>query len=87
MDITFVNHATPKVTALGTISFQAIVDGDYLWCEISFEALRDHFGATAMEKNALLHAFHAGRSKIEQAARKHLEASNGRPVLLRTVDF
>ncbi len=41
MDITFVNHTTPKVTALGTISFQAIVDGDYLWCEISFEALRD----------------------------------------------
>jgi Protein of unknown function (DUF1488) len=87
MEIDFPNSVMPKVTALGTVSFQASVDGDYLWCEISCEALRDHFGALSMDANDLLHAFHTGRIRIEQAARRHLESNGGRPVLLMVVDF
>jgi hypothetical protein len=37
MEIKFVSHAMPKVTAMGTVSFQAIVNDQYLWCEISRE--------------------------------------------------
>jgi hypothetical protein len=87
MDIAFVNHVLPKITAMGTISFQAIVDSEYLWCEISVEALRDHFKALSMEKNDLLHAFHTGRATIENMARQRLEENDGRPILLMTVDF
>jgi hypothetical protein len=87
MEITFVSHAMPKVTAMGTVSFQAIVDSQYLWCEISWEALRDHFYARSLEKDDLLDAFHIGRAKIEQTARQHLEAIDGHPVLLMTTDF
>jgi hypothetical protein len=77
----------PKVTAMGTVSFQTTVDGEYQWCEISREALRDHFGALSMDANDLLHAFHTGRARIEQAARRNLESNGGRPVLLMMVDF
>jgi hypothetical protein len=87
MEILFHNMVMPKVTAMGTVSFQASVDGEYLWCEVSCDALREHFGARSMDDNNLLHAFHSGRSRIEDAARKHLEANGGHPVLLMIVDF
>lgn len=87
MEIQFLNMVMPKVTAMGTVSFQANVDGEYLWCEISCEALREHFGARSMDVNNLLHAFHSGRAKIENAARRHLEANGGHPVLLMIIDF
>jgi len=35
----------------------------------------------------LLQAFYAGRSRIEEAARRHLEANGGHPVLLMAVNF
>jgi hypothetical protein len=87
MQIAFPNLVMPKVTAMGTVSFQSTVDGDYLWCEISCEALRIHFGAKSMEESELLHAFHYGKSKIEQVARRYLEVNGGRPVMLMVVDF
>lgn len=87
MDIDFPNMVVPKVTAMGTVSFQTRVDGEFLWCEISCEALRDHFGALSMDENDLLHAFHTGRERIENAARRHLESNGGRAVLLMVVDF
>jgi hypothetical protein len=87
MEIQFLNMVMPKVTAMGTVSFQTTVDGEYVWCEVSCEALREHFGAGSMEPNNLLHAFHSGRAKIEDAARRHLEASGGHPVLLMITDF
>ncbi len=87
MKINFTDTVMPKVTAMGTVSFQARVDGEYLWCEISCEALRDHFGARSMDGNDLLHAFHTGRAKIECTARQHLEFSGGRAVLLMVADF
>jgi hypothetical protein len=87
MEINFPNAVMPKVTALGTVSFQAHIDGEYLWCEISVEALRVHFGAGSMDGDELLNAFHRGRESIEQVARRYLESNGGRAVLLMVVDF
>jgi hypothetical protein len=87
MEIEFPNSIRPKVTALGTVSFQARVDGEYLWCEISCEALRVHFGARSMDGDDLLNAFDFGRTRIELVARRFLESNGGRAVLLMLVDF
>jgi hypothetical protein len=87
MEIKFSDLVMPKITAMGTVSFQTIVDGEYLWCEISCEALRVHFGAGSMDENDLLYAFYSGRARIEQAARTYLESNGGHPVLLMVVDF
>lgn len=87
MQIDFPKVVLPKVTALGTVSFQARVNGEYLWCEISREALRVHFGAGSMQDDELLMAFCRGKHRIEQAARHHLELDGSRAVLLMVVDF
>lgn len=87
MEIDFPNQVMPKVTALGTVSFQARVGGEYLWCEISREALRVHFGAGSMEDDELLKAFHLGRSRIEQAARQCLELNRGGSIMLMVGNF
>lgn len=87
MIIEFPNLTAPKITAMGTISFQAKIDGEFIWCEISFEALQYHFGGNPKAGNDLLQAFKYGRSKIENAARHHLEENGGHPVLLMAVDF
>ena len=87
MEIDFPNLVMPKLTAMGTVSFQAKVDGEFIWCEISCEALRDHFGALSMDGNDLLHAFHTGKARIEEAARRDLESNGGHPILLTAFDF
>lgn len=87
MDISFPDMVKPKVTAMGTVSFQTLVEGEYLWCEISCEALRDHFGAKSMEGHDLLLAFHTFKADIHQAARDFLRINGGRPVLLMSVNF
>jgi hypothetical protein len=87
MKIDFPNLIMPKVTAIGTVSFQARIDDEFIWCEISFEALVDQFGAISVSSDDLLHAFHNGRAKIEETARRQLEAGGGRPVLLTVADF
>lgn len=87
MQIEFPHLTAPKVTAMGTVSFQAKVDGEFIWCEITFEALQHHFWGAPRAGNDLLQAFHSGRSRIEEAARQHLEANGCHPVLLMAVDF
>ena len=87
MDIDFPSMVMPKVTAMGTVSFQARVDGEFLWCEISCEALCTHFGARSTTGNDFLHAFHTGRRRIEETARRGLESNGGRALLLMSVDF
>jgi hypothetical protein len=87
MHIEFLNQVMPKPTAMGTVSFQVLVDGEYLWCEISCEALRAHFGALSTKEEDLLYAFHTGRAKIEETTRCCLEENGGRAVLLMMVDF
>jgi len=87
MEISFPNLVMPKVTAMGTISFQTLVDGDYMWCEISCEALRDHFGAISMNGDDLLYTFHMFKMEILEKARYFLEDNGGRPVLLMVTHF
>jgi hypothetical protein len=87
MQIDFPNLCLPKVTAMGTVSFQCRVDGEYVWCEISFEALRHHFGAKSTRETDLLNAFHRGKSRIEGVALRHLEDQGGRAIMLMATDF
>ncbi|MET3107334.1 hypothetical protein AAKU67_002183 [Oxalobacteraceae bacterium GrIS 2.11] len=87
MEISFPNLVMPKLTAMGTISFQTLVDGEYLWCEISCEALRDHFGAVSMDRNDLLVTFHKFKEEIQQVARQCLEIDGGHPILLMAANF
>jgi hypothetical protein len=85
--IEFPNLTAPKITAMNTISFQAKIDGEFMWCEISFEALQRHFCGGPVADSDLLQAFIFGRSAIEDVARRHLEANGGHPVLLMAADF
>jgi len=87
MEISFPNLVMPKVTAMGTISFQTMVDEEYIWCEISFEALRDHFGAPSMEGNDLLLTFHNCKAEIYQTTRDYLKINGGRPLMLMAANF
>lgn len=87
MVIEFPNLTPPKITAMGTISFQAKIDDEFIWCEISFEALQHHFVRNPNTGNDLLQAFKYGRGRIEEAARQHLEENGGHPILLMAVDF
>jgi hypothetical protein len=87
MEISFPNLVKPKLTAMGTISFQTLVDGEYMWCEITCEALRDHFGAVSMDENDLLYTFFTFQPDIQSVARHCIEIDGGSPVLLRAVNF
>ena len=51
-----------------TVAFLAKINGIDATCEISGEALRDHFGAKSMVGSELLIAFEANRGLIESAA-------------------
>jgi len=61
-------HTTAECTYTGTVSFIAIVDGTEVVCEISPEALEDHFGATHTDRSYLLTAFERHRAEIESVA-------------------
>jgi hypothetical protein len=85
--IEFPNLIAPKITAMGTVSFQVKVNEEFIWCEISIEALRHCFSHGPLAKNDLLQAFHSGRKQIEHVARQYLEENQGHPVLLMISDF
>ncbi len=87
MEIVFCNKVLPKVTTLGTVSFQVIIDDNYLWCEISCEVLYKRFNALSMEESDLLDAFHWHKSEIERTAHKYLRENDGHPILLMLADF
>ncbi|RQS26809.1 MULTISPECIES: DUF1488 domain-containing protein [unclassified Burkholderia] len=55
-----------------TVSFAALVDGVEIACEISGEALTDHFAASSMRGADLVAAFEAHRPEIEAVARVFL---------------
>jgi hypothetical protein len=63
-------HSQPTITANATLSFDAVVDGQNETCEISFEALRDHFGAASERPQDLLAAFMRGKIRIHEIARR-----------------
>jgi hypothetical protein len=79
-------NQNPVVTSNRTVSFQAVVAGTMVECAISFEALRDHFGATTNKSPDLIRAFISGKKDIFNAAKKKFPNSAGRCLLVST-DF
>lgn len=70
-----------------TVVFHALVDGEFVSCEISEEALHDHFGAKTNRADELVACFEAGRDCIHEVARRRLTVDAGRKCLLVTADF
>ncbi|WP_395060852.1 DUF1488 domain-containing protein [Paraburkholderia silvatlantica] len=71
-----------------TVAWPAEVDGEQITCEISTEALMDHFGATSMDRANLEAAFTNHRVTIENRARRLIRArAMGGRCLLVTADF
>jgi len=58
------------ITPNATVSFDAIIGGQNEACEISFEALKDHFGASSDKHHDLLAAFIGGKTRIHEIARQ-----------------
>ncbi|CAN5357686.1 hypothetical protein BH11PSE11_BH11PSE11_20040 [soil metagenome] len=79
--------AMPKVTAMGTVSFQLKTGHTIASCEISSEALKVCFGARSMSAEHQLDAFHRSHKAIEEVARQQLELCGGFPVRLLVTDF
>ena len=55
-----------------TVAFPAQLNGIDGTCEISTEALQDHFGATSFKGEDLIKAFETNRTAIEVVARVKL---------------
>jgi hypothetical protein len=87
MDIRFLPDAPDYRDANLTIEFAALVDGRRVPCAISVEALEDHFGVESYDSAGWIHAFDAGRPRIEAVAREHLRVTDGKPVLLKSGHF
>lgn len=61
---------TPSVyTPNNTVAFTAQINGVDVICEISAEALEDHFGARSARGTDLVAVFEANRPAIEAVAR------------------
>lgn len=71
-----------------TVAFSALVNGVEVSCEISEEALSDHFGAAGHTGKDLVAAFEKHRAQVEAVARVKLPARAplGRCLLVST-DF
>lgn len=78
----------PKYTPNTTVAFDAVIDGVRVSCEISEEALEDHFGATSTTQVELIRAFKTHRIVIEAVARIKIpqRLMAGRPLLV-AADF
>ena len=68
------------------VDFQAIVNGKVRECRISFEALRDHFGAENGQASDLARAYIANKEEIHRAAKRLLSGSN-EDVVIGADDF
>jgi hypothetical protein len=69
---TMVIHFSAKpatYTPNTTVAFPAMVDGIEVMCEISAEALADHFEAVSMRGADLVAAFQGHRAEVEAMAR------------------
>ncbi len=88
MKISFPQDPPPEYCARDlVVAFPALVDGEYVQCAITAEALEDHFGAASLKEDDLLTAFDLHRGKIEHAARRMLDEIGGKPVLLHNGFF
>ena len=77
-----------RYTPSSTVAFDAHFNGDRVICEISAEALLDHFGARSRSGADLVTTFERNRGLIEAAARAVLvvRAPTGRCLLI-SADF
>jgi hypothetical protein len=94
MNISFPHDQRGIYSLNKAVVFPAIVDGKEISCEISEEALEQHFagrpppGYTKIEYDAaMVAAFEAARDKIEAVAAKKLEQDPGAVCFLRPEDF
>lgn len=72
----------------GNVTFVAMVDATEVICEVSPEALVDHFGARRTDRSCLLAAFEAHREEILSIAATVLpHRLSGRHCLLFSRDF
>ena len=87
MDISFSRDIAPHIVPSEGVAFQAVVDGDIVWCVISREALEDHFDLTSSSGQSWVSVFKQNRARIEEVATRLLERSSGTERLLSTGDF
>ena len=66
------------------LRFLAEVDGTPMVCEITAEALEDHFGAESTLEASLRDAFERGRTRIHTVCVSALAESGGAPVVLHS---
>jgi hypothetical protein len=86
MAIHFPNEE-PTYTQRTTVAFPALLNGVSVSCEISTEALMDHFGAKTINKADLIAAFKSNRSAIENAVRNKLPITSSDRCLIVSADF
>ena len=77
----------PIYTRNTTVAFRAMLNDVTVVCEISTEALRDHFGATTVNPKDIIAAFQAHRSDIEIVARLKLTNIATDRCLIVSADF
>lgn len=77
-------QSEPFYTPNTTVAFEAVVDGVRATCEISEEALQDHFGAISRGAADLVRAFKQHRAAIEAIGHAKLPArlATGRGLLV-----
>ena len=83
--IEFPPRAVKYIMTVG-VEFQAVVNGKVRDCSISYEALKDHFGAGSGHASDIARAYIANREAIHEVAKRFLNATHGE-VELGTEDF
>ncbi|MDR6497849.1 hypothetical protein J2785_000992 [Burkholderia ambifaria] len=66
------------------LGFTALVNGERVQCQITAEALEDHFGAASPRFEDMVGAFDQHRDRIEAAARRLLSETRAQCVTLRS---
>ncbi|WJF92133.1 DUF1488 domain-containing protein [Paraburkholderia bonniea] len=84
MQILFLNESPEYSGRELTLAFHAMVDGERVQCEITAEALEDHFGAASPRAEDMLGAFDQHRTRIEAATRRLLSETRAQCLLLRS---
>lgn len=84
MQISFPNEVPEYSARELTLAFPALVDGELVLCEITAEALEDHFGAASPRLEDMVGAFDAHRTRIEAAARRLLSETSAQCAVLRS---
>ena len=87
MNISFPSDIEPHVHTSEGVAFQAVIDGDVVWCVISRQALEDHFDLASSSGQSWVSTFKQNKTRIEEVATRLLERSSGTERLLRTGDF